>query len=81
MITQFRNENNFGKNRLKSQLFMFVLGVDFFQRLLDLNEPTQLLNMTGIDNDIDNHQALKYQPLVTSRLIFQYLMIINGIKL
>ena len=43
-------------------------------------EPTQLLNVTGVDCDIDDHQALKYQQSVTSRLIFQNLMIITGIE-
>ena len=44
------------------------------------NRPTQLLNATGIKGGIHDHLVLKYQPSVTSRLIFQYLMIINGIK-
>ena len=34
----------------------------------------------GIASDINDHQVLKYQPSVTSRLILQYLTIINGIK-
>ena len=42
------------------------------------NEPTQLLNVTDIVSIIDDHQVLKYQPSVTPRLIFQYLMIIQG---
>ena len=42
--------------------------------------PTQLLNATGIGGGIQDRQALKYQPLVTSRLIFRYSMITNGIK-
>ena len=39
---------------------------------------TQLLVATGIEGGIHNRQVLKYQPLVTSRLIFQYTIIING---
>ena len=42
--------------------------------------PTQLLNATGIEGGIHDPQFLKYQPSVTSRLIFWYSMIINGIK-
>ena len=45
-----------------------------------LNRSTQLLNAIGIEGGIHNRQVLKYQPSVTSRLIFQYLIIINGIK-
>ena len=33
-------------------------------------ERTQLLYITGIDNDIDDRQILKYQPPATSRVIF-----------
>ena len=43
-------------------------------------KPAQLLNVTGINCDIDNGQVLKYQPSVTSRLIFQYSIITNGMK-
>ena len=43
--------------------------------------PTQLLNATFKDVDIDDCQVLKYQPSVTSRLIFHHLIIINGKKL
>ena len=42
--------------------------------------PTQLLNATGIEGGIYDRHVLKYQPLVTPRLMFQYLMIIYGIK-
>jgi len=41
---------------------------------------TQLLFATGIEHGIHDRQVLKYQPLVKSRLIFQYSMIINGIR-
>ena len=44
------------------------------------NRYTHLLFATSIERGIHNRQVLKYQPLVTSRLIFQYSMIINGIK-
>ena len=44
------------------------------------NRRTQLLFATGIERGIHDCQVLKYQPIVTSRLIFQYSMIINGIK-
>ena len=47
---------------------------------VSLNRPTQLLFATGIEGGIHDRQVLKYQPSVTSRLIFQYLMIVNGIK-
>ena len=47
---------------------------------LNLNRPTQLLNATGIEGSIYDCQVLKYQTSLTSRLTFQYLMIINGIK-
>ena len=40
----------------------------------------QLFFATGIECGIHDLQVLKYQPLVKSRLIFQYSMIINGIK-
>ena len=50
------------------------------QNIEDLNRPTQLLNATGIVGGIHNGQVLNYQPSVTSRLIFWYLMITNGIK-
>ena len=36
-----------------------------------------LLNVTGIDGDIDDHQALKYQPSVKYVLIFKHLSIMN----
>ena len=36
---------------------------------------TQLLFTTGIERGIHDRQVLKYQPLVTSRLIFQYSII------
>ena len=42
--------------------------------------PTQLLNTTGMKGGIHDRQVLKYQSSVTSRLIFQYLTNINGIK-
>ena len=35
---------------------------------------TQLLFATGIEGGIDDHQLLKYQPSVTSRVIFHYLI-------
>ena len=41
---------------------------------------TQLLFATGIERGIHDRQVVKYQPSVTYRLIFQYQMIINGIK-
>ena len=41
---------------------------------------TQLLFATGIEGGIYDRQVLKYQPLVTSRLISQYSIIVNGIK-
>ena len=44
------------------------------------NRPTQLPNATGIEGGIHDCQVLKYQPAVTSRLMFQDLMIIYGIK-
>ena len=44
------------------------------------NGRTQLLFATGIDSGIRDCQILKYQPSVTSRHMFQYLVIINGIK-
>ena len=44
------------------------------------NRLTQSLFSTGIERGIHNHQVLKYQPSVTSRLIFQYFMIINETK-
>ena len=44
------------------------------------NRRTQLLFATGIECGIHDGQVPKYQPLMTSRLIFQYSMIINGIK-
>ena len=45
-----------------------------------INGPTQLLNARFKDMDIDDREVLKYLPSVISRLIFQYLIIINGIK-
>ena len=42
--------------------------------------PSQLRNATGKNMDIDDRQVLKYQPSMTSRHKFQYLMTINGIK-
>ena len=44
------------------------------------NGRTQLLFATGIEGGIHDRQVLKHQPSVTSRLMFQYLMIIYGIK-
>ena len=44
------------------------------------NKFTHLLFAAGIEYGIHDHQVLKYQPLVTPRLIFQYSIIINGIK-
>ena len=44
---------------------------------LCFNRPNQLLNATSIEGGIQDRQVLKYQP---SRLIFWYLLIINGIK-
>ena len=56
-----------------------------FQDLMILNIMPVILsllthsyNLTGMDGEIDDHQVLKYQPSVTSRLILQYLMIMNG---
>ena len=46
----------------------------------EADELIQLRNVTGINSVIDYHQFLKYQPSVTSRQMFQYFMIINGIK-
>ena len=45
-----------------------------------INKRNQLLFATGIERGIHNHRVLKYQPFVTSRLIFQYSMFNNGIK-
>ena len=45
-----------------------------------INGPTQLLNARFKDMDIDDREVLKYLPSVISRLIFQYLIIINGIQ-
>ena len=42
--------------------------------------PIQLLNANGIEGGIHECLVLKYQPSVTYRLIFQYLMIFHGIK-
>ena len=36
--------------------------------------PTQLLNVTGIEGGIHDRQVLKYQPSVTSRVIFHHLI-------
>ena len=47
---------------------------------VSLNRHTQLFFATGIESGIHDCQILKYQPLVTSRLIFQYSMIINETK-
>ena len=44
------------------------------------NKCTQLLFATDIERGIHDRQVLKYQPLVTSRLIFQHLIITNGIR-
>ena len=44
------------------------------------NRRTQLLFTTGIERGIHDRQVLKYQPLVTSRLMFQYSMIIDRIR-
>ena len=44
------------------------------------NRHIQLLFATGIEHGIHDRQVLKYQLLVTSRLIFQYSIIISGIK-
>ena len=41
---------------------------------------THLLSANGIEGGIHDSQVLKYQPSVTSSLIFQYLININGIK-
>ena len=38
-----------------------------------VEEPTQLHNFTSIDGDINDHQVLKYQPLVISIVIFNHL--------
>ena len=48
-------------------------------KLIDIGH-TQLLFATGIEHGIHDREVLTYQPLGTSRLIFQYSMIINGIK-
>ena len=45
-----------------------------------VNWPTQLLNITGIDGDIDDHQVLKHQILVTSRVTFHHLIPLIMIK-
>ena len=42
--------------------------------------PTQLLNATFKDVNIDNYQVLKYQPSVTSRVIFHHLIPLMMIK-
>ena len=45
-----------------------------------LNRRTQLLFATGIDRGIHNRQVLKYQPSVTSRVIFHHLIQIITIE-
>ena len=52
---------------LSTQNFTIILEIDTSKD----NRHTQLLFATGIEGGISNHQFLKYQPLVTSRLIFQ----------
>ena len=42
--------------------------------------PTQLLNATFKDMDIDDRQILKYQPSVTSRVMFHHLIPLIMIK-
>ena len=44
------------------------------------NGPTQLLNATFKDKDIDDRQIKKYQPSVTSRVIFHHLIPLIMIK-
>ena len=44
------------------------------------NRPTQLLNAIGIEGGIHDHQVLKYQPSVTSRVIFHHLIPLIIIK-
>ena len=39
-----------------------------------VNKPTQLLFATGIEGGIHDRQVLKYQPSVTSRVIFHHLI-------
>ena len=41
---------------------------------MTLNGRTQLLFATGIERGIHDHQVLKYQPSVTSRMIFHRLI-------
>ena len=54
--------------------------IDIGMQCQKLIRRTQLLFATNIERGIHDHQLMKYQPLVTSRLIFQYSIIINGIK-
>ena len=58
-LTKPHEEGYYGPNKAHKQL---------------LNGGTQLLNATGIEGGIQDRQVLKYQPSVTSRLIFRYLM-------
>ena len=57
--------------RILSQPLM----IDIMIHIETYNRHTRLLFATGIELGIHNRQVLKYQPLVRSRLIFQYLMI------
>ena len=77
--------NSFERKITKIQLIccsLFLLEVQALHRPTQLlNRRTQLLFANGIERGIHDHQLMKYQPLVKPRLIFQYSIIINGIKL
>ena len=56
-----------------------ALQVNFRKMMVD-NSPSQLLNATFKDEAIDDRQILKYQPSVTSRVIFHHLIPLMVIK-
>ena len=73
-----------------SEVFYFLKGficdskIDIVQPsvmlVVSYYRPTRLLNATGIEGGIHNPQVLKYQPSVTSRVIFYHLIPLIIIK-
>ena len=72
-------QGRLGKTELQQRHALKFHFLKYFANQIDIR-PTQLLNATGIEGGIHDSQVLKYQPSVTSRLFFWYLMIINGTK-
>ena len=81
LLFGFSQNNRTGESVCRAHMICLVCSVELVSKSQDSNNThTQLLFANGIERGIRDCQVLKYQTLVTSKLIFQYSMIINGIQ-